>query len=444
MTVLSSLFSGISGLVANGSALSVIGDNISNVNTVGFKRGQANFENALTQKIGNAQIGLGARLSNVAVNFSPGSFETTGTDTDLAIDGKGFFVVKGTDGQFYTRAGNFFQNNEGKVINPAGFVLQGQEIDSTSGNPVGTTSDVTIASQTSEPVATTTITLKLNVDSDATVKAAFVGTSLQNAANSSNYSVGVPVYDSLGKSHAVTVYFNKTADRTWEYNALVDAGDLTNGTAGQTVIIKKGTLVFNTAGKLDTNTVTATAVPVPGGGPAAGGYYTTIPWKAAAAVAVGDFSIDFGPGVTAPTSGSGEITQYRQDFAITNQSVNGRPPGRVNSISFNEDGYLVGQFTNGETRRLYRISLATFASEQNLQRKGGNLFAETADSGQANINFANTGDKGKIQGGGLEMSNVDLATEFVKMVITQRGFQASARTISTTDQLLAELVQLGR
>lgn len=449
MTVLSSLFSGISGLVANGSALSVIGDNIANVNTIGFKRGSASFENALTQKIANAQVGLGSRLSNVAVNFAQGTFETTSNVTDLAINGSGFFVVKAADGQFYTRAGNFFRDKDGKLVNPNGYVLQGYAVDSTTNTEEGTLSDIVISNETSAPVVTSEVVLKLNLDKDESIKGAWTlpadGASMTAATAMSNCQTSCTVYDSLGTAHSVTVFFNKTAESTWEYHALVDAGELTGGTAGQTVVIESGTLTFNTAdGTLNTHAVVAPTDGNPAGAPQAGRYYDRIQWKGAAEVLATNLNFDFGAGSVAPASGDGQITQYAQDFEIVANTANGRPAGRINSFEFNEDGYLVGQFTNGETRNLYRLALATFASEQNLQRNGGNLFAETADSGTANINFANTSGRGSIRGSQLEMSNVDLATEFVKMVITQRGFQASARTISTTDQLLAELVNLGR
>ena len=265
MTVISSLFSGISGIVANGSALSVAGDNIANMSTPAFKTSSAVFETALTQKIGLAEVGLGSRLAATSSNFTQGSFSSSTRDTDLAVQGKGFFIVDNASGsRFYTRAGYFERNSSGQLVTSGGgFILQGYSISDDANETVsGTLSAISLQTVSSSPVETDEIEFSLNLDASADTGTFTVGTTSSSASSfalaeaASNFSVSQTVYDSLGVSHSITTYFTKTAANTWSYNTLVAGEDLENydGAAGGTVILARGTIVFDTDGSISSVT----------------------------------------------------------------------------------------------------------------------------------------------------------------------------------------------
>jgi flagellar hook protein FlgE len=414
----SSFFSGISGLIANSYSISVVGNNISNVNTIGYKAARASFEDALYESIfgtaGTSQIGRGTALSSVDTLFAQGSFESTSEPTDLAIGGKGFFVVRppeaGNQQHFYTRAGQFRFDAEGYMTNPAGYRLQGRPIDTTTQLPTGEPASVDIqVSQEGTPAnETSVIGMALNLQADAPI----MTWDATNPSGTSNFSSSMTVYDSLGQRYVVSVYFCRTGDGTWDWHAFEGNAEATGS---------PGNLTF------DPSTGTLT-----GGG---GAQPVTFSFSTA------PINLYFGPNASNGNTGT---TQYASSSRVFQQSQDGYQAGTLMSVTVSPEGIVEGRYDNGQIISLFQIDLANFNNPWGLSREGGNLFAETLDSGVALVNEPGTSGLGKISPNSLEQSNVDLATEFVKMIIAQRGFQANSKVITTTDEMLADLMMIKR
>lgn len=427
MSLISSLYTGATGLAANSLELSVVGDNIANSNTVGFKAGRAAFEDALAQSLvgGGGQQGMGVQLQAVQKMMSQGALMGTGNSTDLALQGAGFFVVKGNaggrEGNFYTRAGQFTVDNQGFLGTLNGLRLQGYGADPTGklGRSLG---DLQVGGLSSPPNATGEITVRANLQADAEVLA---GWDLDDPANSSNFSTSVTLYDSLGKSHQADVYFCKTAEGEWEWHAVVDGASIDGGTPGVNEEIASGTLSYDTDGRLMSQTQTSQFDPL-------------------GATAGQDLHFDFGDAIDEGGTGLKGISQFAKPSAVTFLSQDGFDAGTFSSVSIESDGSIIGTFTNGQARLLGQVAVADFQAADQLERLSGNLLAATRSSGQPNIGEASTGGRGAIVSGALEQSNVDLAGEFVRMITAQRGFQANSKTLTTADQLLADLIQVKR
>lgn len=526
--MLSSLFSGISGLVTNGQAINVVGNNIANVNTVGYKASRTTFQDVLYQSItsatGTSQVGRGSTLGSVDTLFSQGSFESTSEATDLAIGGSGYFIVKSSESDtlYYTRAGQFRFDKEGKMVNPGGYIVQGREIDRSTKTPVGVSKNIVISPEPSEPKRTEKIGMAVNLQSNAQWKGSVsslsgAGTSISNVTASSgkyprignytatvsggtltlsfteigpdgnptgftdnwsgaisasttytdwkgsgidittasaiangtqtfsttgfkysyesvtsnptttsNYSSSISVYDSLGQSHVVNIYFRKayedanTGNSTWQWHAVIEAVD--SATSNDT-LVGWGDMVFNNKGTL-----------ISGGDPVIVKFNFSQGAEPDQKIAL----------VFGSDSGGGASTQYPIASTTNFQTQDGYPPGVLQSITVSEEGIISGHYSNGQILDLYQITLANFNNPQGLKREGGNLFAETLNSGPAYTNAPGSGGLGKLNSNSLEQSNVDLATEFVKMIIAQRGFQANSRVITSSDEILQELINLKR
>ncbi len=463
MTVIAALFSGISGIATNGSALSISGDNIANMSTPGFKAAVPVFESALSQQIGSAEIGLGGRLAGSTANFGQGAFSNTTRGTDLAIQGRGFFIVNSVAGEaFYTRAGIFERNGNGDLVTSAGgFVLQGYSIDPTTGSVSGTLSDINIQAISTSPTATSQVVYRINLNSETTLASgAFDGSSHSAAEGSSDFSTSVTAFDSLGNTRTLVTYFRHTDNNTWTYHTLINNTDLAtnvqftgSGASTATVILEEGTLVFSNQGGFSTKSLVVSAGSATlytGGanmtaagfklsGSAQGFSQVALQWGGGAA-SITSFELDFGQA----TGTTALVTQYASASSVNSITQDGGAQGELNSIDFDEDGTISGSFSNGTTRPLFAVPLAVFANEEGLRRAGNNLFDATTDSGTAQVGLAQTGGRGELRPFAIEQSNVDLATEFVKIITYQRAFQASARTISTAAELLQDLVNLGR
>ena len=430
MGLSSALFTSVSGLDATGTAISVIGDNIANVNTTGFKSSRPEFSDILGQSVasvgGFSQIGAGTTISGVSSVFSQGTFETTARTTDLAIEGQGLFVLNGPQGRFYSRAGVFTFDQNGLLVNPAGLQVQGFSIDPTTGASTQALGDIQLSSSVSPPRATTQSSLSVNLD--ANELAIPGGFDPADPNGTSNFRTLMTVYDSLGNDHLVTYYFTKTAPNAWDWRAGVPPADTTTppATAGDpTVIQGSGTLSFDSAGALTAAT----------GSPA------TFQFAGGAAGSQG-ISVDFGPiaGV-----GTGEpTTQFANSSVTSSFSQDGFAVGQLQGIQIDREGFVVGQFSNGETLTLAQVGLATFPNVEGMVKVGNGNLLETRQSGQPLVSAPLTGRLGAIRSNSLEQSNVDLAGEFVRLIINQRAFQANARTVSTTNELMANLVSLGQ
>ena len=432
MSLISSLYTGATGLEANSTDLSVIGDNIANANTIGFKQSRAAFQDAMSQQMigaGSAlsQMGLGTQLEAVQKIITQGALSNTGLATDLAIDGNGFFVVSGahngTDGQFYTRAGQFTIDNAGTMVNLEGLHVQGYTAN--TAGVVGTTpGDLNFSDSAWPAVATTNVGLKGNLS--ATTAIPIVPFDPLNPSTTSQASSSVTVYDSLGTAHQADIYFVKTAAGAWDWHAMTDGGGLTGGTAGTPTEIANGTMTFDTSGNLSAMTTAATN------------------FNPLNAVNPQPLTFNFGDPTGAAGTGLLGITQFANGSGMTQTSQDGFAAGSLTHIAIDKDGSVNGTFTNGQSRVLGQVATAMIKAPDQMDRVGGNLFAVTASSGQATLGAAGSVGRGTIVAGALEQSNVDLANEFVRMIAAQRAYQANGKTITTADSLLQELMQIKR
>jgi flagellar hook protein FlgE len=427
MSILTSLYTGASGLTAHGEAIGVVGDNIANASTIGYRGSRATFADVLGgSALSTQRLGSGVRMTGPVTQFSQGSLQQTGNSLDLAIRGNGFFALRGNHqgvvNTFYTRDGAFKLDNKGIVTNGAGLNLQGYLIDA-AGQLGSATGDLTLAGQTSPPNPTTGVQLSVNLDSASLPPPAWVATT---PAATSNFSTSSTVYDSLGAAHRVDVYFRNSGAGAWEWHAVVDSADL-GAAAGTPTEIASGTLGFTNTGALDTETTVASSAS-----------FTNAAPNQVITFDFGDaITTDAGTGLTGATqfSGASEVNSVNQD---------GYGAGALQDVSISDDGTITGQFSNGQTRDVARVALAHFASDPGLRRAGNQLFEETSDSGQPSIGAAATGGTGWISSQALEGSNVDLGQELVTLIAYQRAFQANARTVSTADEMLQEISNLKR
>jgi flagellar hook protein FlgE len=425
MAILGALSIARSGLIATGEALSVTGNNIANVNTIAFKGSRSEFSDLLAG-VGTRSVGLGVRLAAVSSSFTQGGVETTGRATDIAIQGNGFFVVRDGAGQAYTRKGNFTLNPDGSLATPDGLPLQGYALDA-NGNIVGPLTDISFNGATSQPSPTTTVDLKNNLDATAAPSATFDGSTWEQAYATSNTSTTVKVFDSLGVSHDLTVFFSKTADNNWDVNVLVDGADLAAGTPGTPQSVGTAQLVFNPDGSLN--------APDPQD-------FTGIAFAGADAQTV---TFNFGTPNTTPTAGEGldGLTQFGSPSSVSADG-DGYGAGQLQAISVGTDGTITGVFDNGESRELYRVGLADFASPDGLIELGNGLYRDSTASGPATVGTPGSSGMGTVVGSAIERSNVDLAQEFVDLISLQRSFQANSRVITTADGLLNDLISIVR
>ncbi len=430
--MLTSLYTAVSGMNANGTSLSVIGDNIANLNTVGFKSSDVSFGDVLSQTMssasGSSQIGRGVEVMKVSPLFTQGSFETSANGLDLAIDGDGLFIVNEAGAHYYTRAGQFSLDKNGNIVNPDGLVLQGYLADA-AGNITGTTGNLQIATRQNPANPSAQVSMAINLDASATVPAAAFtldgnGDGINNDPANYNFSSTTTAYDSQGGAHQITLYFVKTAANAW------DVHYVQQDPAAPAQLLDAGTqaLTFDTNGAL-VNDNSGTAINFDFGAS------VTTPQAIA-------FNYGTGTGEAPPGTGLDMSTQFASDFSVMSVTQDGYAAGSLKNVSVSDKGVITGVFTNGQTRAIGQVALARFIAPTELTKMGRNLYAESFDSGQPIVGMANTSGLGKVLSNSLELSNVDLAEQFVKMISSQRGFEANSKIITTTDQLLQLLVNL--
>jgi len=409
--MIASLFAGISGLNANANAMRAIGDNIANVNTTAFKGSSMSFTNILSTSLEGAiddGVGRGAGIWGIETSWSQGVLENTSDPLDLAINGKGFFLVKDDDGtSYYTRAGQFHFDERGYLVNPDGLRVQGYEVDS-SGN-LGPVTDIFIPGERMGPPSVTTeFSFDINLNADA--------------AAGDTFTTSQIIYDSLGKAVTLTLTFTNTAPGQWDVAASVPSS------AGGPVTINGAAsipLTFDANGALISPSADATLnIPLSNGATSP----QTVTW---------DIYDVLGNNL-------GDMTGYAGPSTTTFQYQNGYPSGVLRDISVGEDGMVTAYYSNGQLVPYYQIALADFPSYHGLKKMGNNLYAESLASGQPLVGTAGTGRLGGISPSSLEMSNVDLAQEFVKVITTQRAYQANSRVITASDDMLAELMNIKR
>ncbi|MEN8189993.1 MAG: flagellar hook protein FlgE [Thermodesulfobacteriota bacterium] len=423
MGIQSALYSGVSGLNTNSQAMSVIGNNLANTNTIGFKGARTVFSDLLSSTIfgsgGVSQVGRGVNVSTVDNVFSQGTFEATASNTDVAIEGGGFFMLKevGNDATFYSRAGAFRFDDEGFLVNPEGYRVQGKPYDANGALIAGDPTDIQVQN-TGLVTANVTTEMGLNTNLDASedvIAAPFAW----DDTTTFNYSASTQVYDTLGNPHLLTAYFKKTADNTWDwYWSAEDSNDPPNilGAGGNPNAVA-GTLNFDTDGVL-------AAAPVTGN------------------IDAGDLAWDNGSADTGITV-TFDTTQFNSDSVVIAQDQNGFGAGNLTGVTIDEEGTVIASYSNGEQTSIAALVLSKFTNPGGLELVGSNLYRSTAEAGPPRTGLPGP-ELGKIFTNSLEQSNVDMGQQFVKMITVQRGFQANSKIITTVDELLGELINLKR
>lgn len=428
MGVLSSLYTGVSGLAAQGEALGVIGDNIANANTVGFKASRAEFQDIVAKSLkgilGGNQIGRGVKIGAVNPLLVQGNVDATEKVTDLAIAGDGYFVLKGTDGESFTRDGSLKFDKEGYLVTNDFQRVQGFQTDD-KGQIINKLGDIKFPRALVPARATTKMKMDLNLDSRIQTVKQF---DPKKPYDSSHYSTGMEMYDTQGNKHLVNMFFTKTADRTWSYTGMVDGKEITGGKEDEMSVVCGGQVTFTPDGKLDTETQTVSAFNFKGG-----------------AQQNQKVVIDFGDSITTEKgTGLNGSKQYGKESDLISWQQDGSAAGTINNLSFNDEGVLTALYSNGETQDIAQIALAKFENPEALFKVGNNRLKEARDSGAPAVGAPQRAGRGKIFAKSLERSTVDLALEFVNLIQNQRGFQANAKTITTTDELLGEVINLKR
>ena len=417
---------GLSGLNAASKNLDVIGNNIANSNTTGFKSSRAEFADMVAASMGaggGSSYGIGVEVAAVAQQFSQDNVTVTGNNLDVAINGNGFFKVQQADGSAaYTRAGNFKLDKTGDLVTNGGAQVMGFRVDPATG--LSTSEAQPLSFPTGAPIQakqTESIKATLNLDARAKDSAGdATATPPVPATPRSTYGTSINVYDTQGVATPVNLYFMKTANpNEWAvYNQLDDPTAVPPVTA-----ISLGTIAFDENGKIDPATATLTLTVSPTANPNAG----------TAAPAVANFPVDI------DMSGA---TQFGSKFAVADLSQDGYASGDLTSINISNDGMVMASYSNGVTRAEAQVALANFRNPQGLLAVGGNNWVESFDSGPAVMGKPGDGNFGALRSGALEDSNVDLTAELVNMMTAQRAYQANAQTIKTQDQVMSTLVNL--
>lgn len=421
MGISSAMFSGVSGLNTNSQAMTVIGNNLANTNTIAFKGARTVFSDLLSSSIvgsgGISQVGRGVNVSVVDNVFSQGTFEATESNLDVAVEGDGFFVLKevGNDTTYYSRAGAFRFDEEGFLINPEGYRVQGQPYDVNGELAAGDPGDIQVQNVGLVPArATDDMTLNTNLDAAAVPPAIAFAFDDQD---SFNYSSSTTVYDSLGEPHLITVYFVKDAvnDNEWDWYWTTQDTD-GNDVAGPN---PAGVINFNDDGTLD----------------------DAIPGNGVGQIIVPDWAN--GSEVNQQIQVNFDTTQFNNESRVISQDQNGNAAGNLTGVNINEDGAVVASYSNGEQVFISHLILGKFQNANGLELAGSNLYIESEDSGVPRVGLPGP-ELGKIFTNSLEQSNVDIGQEFVKMITVQRGFQANSKIITTVDELLGEVINLKR
>ncbi|AFQ46872.1 flagellar hook protein FlgE [Burkholderia cepacia] len=408
---------GLSGLAGASSALDVIGNNIANANTVGFKSSTAQFADMYANSIAtsvNTQIGIGTTLASVQQQFGQGTINSTNSALDVAINGNGFFQMSNNGVTSYSRDGTFQRDKNGYIVNAQGMNLMGYAAD--KNGVVSTAQTVPLQAPTTNiaPTPTTKITGQFNLNSQDTVptKTPFDPTD----TTTYNFSTSVQVYDSLGGSQAVNMYFVKSASSTWEAYAGVQGGAATD----------LGTVTFDQSGAIQSTTTAAPVAPTA----SLGQFQFTVPTTDGSATP---------QQLTLDLTGT---TQYGGKDGVNNLAQDGYASGTLTTFSIGSDGKLTGNYSNGQTAVLGQIALANFNNPNGLVSLGGNQYAETAASGVPQISAPGSTNHGALQGSALENSNVDLTSQLVNLITAQRNYQANAQTIKTQQTVDQTLINL--
>jgi flagellar hook protein FlgE len=415
MSIIGSMYTASTALDAFGESMAVVGHNIANINTAGFKASRIDFADVLPTALGEIETGHGVFIADAQRVFTQGAFESTSNVTDLAIGGNGFFILRdGAGASYYSRAGQFQLDSAYNLVNAEGYFLQGA-----AGN-------ISLAAQQTQAAqATANIDASFNLDAAAsTPVASFPATDASQSAwaGASNFSMLTSIYDSQGAAHDLNFFFRKTAPNTWEYRVAAARSEL-DPTASNSTDLRQlgsgGTLRFDSNGALNAPLSTITDI-------------SGMTWvNGATSQNIAAAGLRF--------AGS---TQFAKASTLTNLVQDGWPPGTLKSIQIDTQGSVQGLYSNGNAQLIDAIQLAHFTNVASLEPLGDTLFLPTTESGAAQVGLPGSGGRGSIFSGALELSTVDLATEFVTMIASQRAFQINSQVITTADQMYSVAAEL--
>lgn len=426
MGILRSFNIGVTGLQAQGAGMGVIGDNIANAGTNGFKSSRAEFQDVLATSLkgidGGDQFGAGTKLAHIKQIMSQGDVARTDVSTDLAINGNGFFAVKAPFGSGYSRDGSMHFNKDGELVNSDGYQVLGFKYNE-KGEPTNKMESIKLGSATIPAESTTKVGLSMNIDSRADVKQF----NIEKPDDTSNFNTSVTVYDNIGTPRIVNIYFNKLSNNNWEYRALVDGKDAEGGEEGKMVEMASGTLKFDDKGRLSEEVENSNAFNFNKG-----------------AQPGQKIEFDFGKAISEGGDGREASTQYGSTSTVSKTTSDGFEAATIGSLSFNDKGVLTAVYTNGESREVAQIGVAKFENNEGLFKMGRNLFKESKASGEVSMGRPGEGGRGEVLSRSIELSNVDLANEFVSLMNSQRNFTANAKALTTADQMLQEVLNIKR
>jgi len=415
---MSSFSIALSGLTADSSALDVVGNNLANLNTTGYKDSTVSFYDLLQQSVagGSTQIGGGVSAPQTERVFTQGSIQATGGNFDAAINGNGFFVVQNPAGAtLYTRAGNFQLNAQGDLITATGQMVQGWSSLNGVVNTSGPTGNITIPSNALQtPSATLNMALSINLNAAAV-----------SGQPSGSFSTPIQVVDSLGETHNLTVNFTEQSAGNWNYEVDIPGADLTSGTAGTPSAVANGSLTFDANGNLTSPTAPA-QIPLSITGLADGASDLNINWNLA----------------TNKGTGTSLVTQFANTSAVSASTQDGVPASQVTSVSIANGGAITAQFSDGSQVVVGQLALASVSNPDSLIATGQNNYEVGADTATPVIGVPGTGTLGAVEGGSLEASTVDIATEFTNLIVYQNAYEANSKVISTLDQMTQNLLNL--
>jgi flagellar hook protein FlgE len=380
------------------------------------------LSNSLKGIDGGDQIGSGTKLAHVTPQFIQGTVARTQNITDLAINGNGFFEVAAPFGKGYTRDGSFHFDKEGFMVNGDGYKVQGFQPDE-KGQITNKMGGIKLGNTTIPATATTEVKMSMNLDSRENVKKFDPA----NPDKTSNFNSSLTVYDNVGTARLVTTYYNKQTDGTWEYHAMVDGADAANGVPGKMVEMANGQLRFNDKGVLQEE--------IPGN--------NSFNFNKGAAPGQ-KIAFNFGESIKEGGTGLDAVTQFGSKSSVSRHTQDGSSAATLASMSFNDDGVLTAVYDNGLQRELGQVAVAKFENNEGLFKTGKNLFKETRKSGQAALGKPGADGRGEVLAKSIEQSNVDIANEFIGLMAAQRNFQANTRTITTSDQMLQEVLNIKR
>ncbi|TNE36338.1 MAG: flagellar hook protein FlgE [Alphaproteobacteria bacterium] len=440
MSLTAAMFSGVSGLAAQSTAMAAIADNISNTNTVGYKGTHSIFSTLVTESATDTSYSAGGVLVHPRAQVDQqGLITASDATTHMAVAGNGFFVVNtspnpGVSGgnYLYTRAGTFEPDSTGLLRNAQGYYLQGWEIDP-NGNIPANQSDlaalkpVNITGLTGNAEATSTINLKANLSSDqASYGAGYTAGDMTSGAVTPHFTRSFQIYDSMGSAHSITFNFLRTGSGATPNEWTVEATADINGDGTEDMLASQ-IAAFNDDGTLDlANSTLSNTI--------------TVPWAANMGItSPQNITLNFG------TDGQSDgFTQFASNSELVSSDVNGALFGAFNSVFIDESGTVIAKFDNGTSKEIYKIPVATFANANGLRNQDGNAYDETPDSGTYTLREATLGGAGKIISSATESSTVDIAEEFTRMIVTQRSYSAAGKIITTSDEMLEELLRLKR